>query len=165
MVAGMSSPDGPFDLPYSFSNPWLVNLSVRLFSVTVRTTLSGAPSGTSASISRVTVTRAPMRPERWEMTSSAIWLASRPTAGGVELYRAVEPGGLLRARGVGGAAGGLRFPNPAPQFSPARLRLSGSGRAPRFPPAGPLPEESPCPIPRGGSQTASRVRPPSGTMP
>ncbi|MHB1723560.1 MAG: hypothetical protein ACYCT3_11860 [Acidiferrobacter sp.] len=28
---------------YSFSNPWLVNVNVRLFSVTVRTTASGAP--------------------------------------------------------------------------------------------------------------------------
>src|SRR5437016_5259743 len=38
---------------YSFSNPWLVNLSVRLFSVTVRTTWSGAPEGISASTSSV----------------------------------------------------------------------------------------------------------------
>ena len=28
----------PASSPYSFSNPWLVNFSVRLFSVTVRTT-------------------------------------------------------------------------------------------------------------------------------
>jgi hypothetical protein len=41
---------------HSVSNPWLVNLSVRLFSVTMRTTFSGAPSGTVASISSVTVT-------------------------------------------------------------------------------------------------------------
>jgi hypothetical protein len=36
---------------YSVSKPWLVNLSVRLFSVTVRTTWSGAPDGISASTS------------------------------------------------------------------------------------------------------------------
>jgi hypothetical protein len=35
-----------------------LNLSVRAFSDTVRTTLSGAPSGNSASISNVTLTRA-----------------------------------------------------------------------------------------------------------
>jgi hypothetical protein len=49
---------------YSFSNPRLVNFSVRLFSVTVRTTWSGAPDGISAWISSVTVTFAPTRPER-----------------------------------------------------------------------------------------------------
>ena len=35
---------------HSFSNPWSVNFSVRLFSVTMRTTLSGAPAGIWASI-------------------------------------------------------------------------------------------------------------------
>lgn len=39
---------------YSRSNPWLENLSVRVFSVTVRTMFSGTPSGTVASISSVT---------------------------------------------------------------------------------------------------------------
>src|SRR5215471_768251 len=38
------------------SNPWLSNLSVRQFSVTVRTTFSGAPDGISASISSETFT-------------------------------------------------------------------------------------------------------------
>lgn len=38
--------------PYSFSKPWLVNFSDRLFSVTVRTTCSGAPEGISASKSQ-----------------------------------------------------------------------------------------------------------------
>ena len=33
---------------YSTSNPWVVNFSVRLFSVTVRTTESGTPDGISA---------------------------------------------------------------------------------------------------------------------
>lgn len=33
---------------YSFSNPWLVNLSVRQFSPTVRTVPSGTPEGTLA---------------------------------------------------------------------------------------------------------------------
>jgi len=60
-------------------SPWLSNFSARLFSVTVRTTLPGVPSGTSASISSVTVTSAPTSPERWATTSSAIRLASRPT--------------------------------------------------------------------------------------
>src|SRR2546422_5610756 len=64
---------------YSFSNPWLVNLSVRLFSVTVRTTCSGAPEGISASTSSVTLTFAPTRPDRCAITSSATRLASRPT--------------------------------------------------------------------------------------
>ena len=49
---------------YSVSKPWLVNLSVRLFSVTVRTTWSGAPDGMSAVISSVTVTFAPTRLDR-----------------------------------------------------------------------------------------------------
>src|SRR4051794_5361481 len=47
---------------YSLSKPWVVNFSVRLFSVTVRTTLSGVPFGISASNSRVTVTVEPIRP-------------------------------------------------------------------------------------------------------
>src|SRR6266498_4389650 len=49
---------------YSFSNPWLLNFSVRPFSVTVRTTCSDAPSGILASISSVTVTFAPTLPVR-----------------------------------------------------------------------------------------------------
>ena len=68
--------------PYSLSNPWLVNLSVRLFSVTVRTTWSGTPAGTSASISSVTRTDDPMSPTRCVMTSSVILLASRPARAG-----------------------------------------------------------------------------------
>ena len=43
---------------YSSSNPLTSNFSVRLFSVTVRTTCSGAPSGMFASISSVTLTAA-----------------------------------------------------------------------------------------------------------
>src|SRR6267154_2618982 len=47
-------------LLYSVSKPLLLpNFSVRLFSVTVRTTLSGAPVGICASISRVTRTDDP----------------------------------------------------------------------------------------------------------
>src|SRR4030095_1247969 len=63
---------------YSLSNPWLVNLSVRLFSVTVRTTFSGTPPGISASISSVTRTDDPTHPTRCVMTSSAIRLPPRP---------------------------------------------------------------------------------------
>jgi hypothetical protein len=44
---------------------------VRLFSVTVHTTFSGAPASIAASISRVTFTEDPTSPERCEMTSSA----------------------------------------------------------------------------------------------
>ena len=44
---------------YSFSKEWVVNLRVRAFSVTVRTVVSGAPSGIWAWISRVTSTVAP----------------------------------------------------------------------------------------------------------
>ena len=62
--------------------PWLVNFRVRLFSVTVRTTLSGAPAGISASISSVTRTEEPMSPTRCVMTSSVILLASRPARAG-----------------------------------------------------------------------------------
>ena len=74
-----TSPVAPSARYQDSSNPWLANLRVRLFSVTVLTTFSGAPSGISASISRVTMTSAPTRPERLEITSSAIWPASRPT--------------------------------------------------------------------------------------
>jgi len=63
---------------YSSSNPWDANLSAAAFSVTVRTTFSGAPSGIRASISRVTVTSAPGSPARCATTSSATRLASRP---------------------------------------------------------------------------------------
>ncbi len=52
------------ELLYSSSNPLTSNFSVRLFSVTVRTTCSGAPSGMSASISSVTLTLEPIRPDR-----------------------------------------------------------------------------------------------------
>src|SRR5947208_3713983 len=57
---------------YSSSKPWLVNLSVRLFSVTTRTTCSGAPEGISASISRVTRTFDPTRPARSEEHTSEL---------------------------------------------------------------------------------------------
>src|SRR4051812_37792692 len=52
-------------IPYSVSKPLLLaNFSVLPFSVTVRTTLSDAPAGMSASISRVTRTVEPTRPTR-----------------------------------------------------------------------------------------------------
>lgn len=55
--------DHPF--PYSVSKPLLLaNFRVRLFSVTVRTTLSGAPPGISASISKVTRTDEPTKPSK-----------------------------------------------------------------------------------------------------
>jgi len=57
---------------YSLSNPELSNFNVRQFSVTVRTTLSGAPEGISASISSVTVTLAPRRPLKCWTTALAI---------------------------------------------------------------------------------------------
>jgi len=69
---------------YSLSNPWLVNFKVRLFSVTARTTFSGAPSGISASISNVTRTDEPTSPTKCEIISSAILLASRPARSGVK---------------------------------------------------------------------------------
>jgi hypothetical protein len=65
--------------PYSFSNPKLRNRNVRLFSETVRTRSSGAPSVSCAWISSVTVTLAPTWPARCWMTSSAIYPASRET--------------------------------------------------------------------------------------
>jgi hypothetical protein len=64
MHACISTDNPAHQLRYSVSKPLLVNFSVRLFSVTVRTTLSGAPSGISASISRVTRTDDPTRPTR-----------------------------------------------------------------------------------------------------
>jgi hypothetical protein len=79
MHACISTDNPAHQLCYSVSKPLLVNFSVRLFSVTVRTTLSGAPSGISASISRVTRTDEPTRPTRRVTTSSAIQPASRPT--------------------------------------------------------------------------------------
>jgi hypothetical protein len=47
-------------IAHSVSNPWLSNFSVRLFSVTVRTSWSVAPLGSRASISIVTVISAPI---------------------------------------------------------------------------------------------------------
>ena len=116
---------------YSLSNPWLVNFSVRLFSVTVRTTWSGAPAGISASISSVTVTFAPTRPARCAMTSSAMRLASRPTRVGVERDRAVE---ALRAAvcGAGAAVGSRLRPGPGggrPFAADGRVRRASHPRA------------------------------------
>ena len=71
--------------PYSRSKPLSSNFNVRLFSVTMRITLSGAPSGISASISMVILTFAPNSPDRWAITSSAIVLASRPSLVGFSL--------------------------------------------------------------------------------
>ena len=56
---------------YSDSNPLSSNFNVRVFSLTVLTTCSGAPCGMSASISRVSFTSAPRSPARWAITSSA----------------------------------------------------------------------------------------------
>src|ERR1035438_2737678 len=64
---------------YSFSKEWVVNLSVRAFSITVRTVVSGAPSGIWAWISRVTSTVAPACKAKCWTISSAILPASRPT--------------------------------------------------------------------------------------
>jgi hypothetical protein len=47
--------------------------------VTILTTLSGTLSGTEAAISSVTLTSAPSTPDKWAITSSAIFPASRPT--------------------------------------------------------------------------------------
>lgn len=63
---------------YSFSNPLLVNFSVRAFSVTARTTWSGAPSGTVAWISRITVTVDHLSPSMCATTSCVMRLASQP---------------------------------------------------------------------------------------
>jgi hypothetical protein len=49
---------------YRSSNPWTLNFSVRLFSVTIRTTSSGTPSGTFTEISSVTSTSAPGKAAR-----------------------------------------------------------------------------------------------------
>ena len=83
---------------YSFSNPCDENLSTRPFSVTVRTTWSGAPAEISASTSSVTVTWAPTSPQRWAMTSSAMPAEIAPDAGGVEGDRAVVAPGLRHCR-------------------------------------------------------------------
>ena len=52
------------------SQSLLSELQRSALSVTVRTTLSGAPEGISASISSVTATVEPTRPNRWAMTST-----------------------------------------------------------------------------------------------
>ena len=57
-----SRPDVP--LPHSSSKECTSKLSVRLFSLTARTTCSGAPLGIRAWMSRVTVTSAPTSPAR-----------------------------------------------------------------------------------------------------
>src|SRR5262249_47191262 len=94
--------------PHSLSNPWLVNLSVRLFSVTVRATLSGTPAGISASISSVTRTEDPMSPTRSVMTSSVILLASRPARAGSSVTVPCKRWGLDGVAGPGaGTAGGV----------------------------------------------------------
>ena len=49
---------------YSLSKPLSSNFNVRLFSVTIRTTCSGVPSGMSTSISRVSLTLAPITPDK-----------------------------------------------------------------------------------------------------
>ena len=49
---------------YAVSKPLSLKFRVRLFSVTIRTTCSGAPSGMLASISRVSFTSAPSRPAK-----------------------------------------------------------------------------------------------------
>jgi hypothetical protein len=67
------------ELDYSFSKPWDVNFSVRRFSVTIRTTVSGVPVGMVAAISNVTFTDEPIK---WAITSSAIRVVSRPTLAG-----------------------------------------------------------------------------------
>ena len=73
----------PLSPSYSVSKPLLLpNFSVLLFSVTVRTTLSGTPAAMSASISKIIFTLEPTSPTRWVITSSAILLASRPTRAG-----------------------------------------------------------------------------------
>ena len=54
----------PYGRCYSSSKPLSSNLRVRLFSVTVRTTCSGVPSGMLASISKVSRTSAPTNPAR-----------------------------------------------------------------------------------------------------
>ena len=59
------------------SNPELSNFRVRQFSVTVRTTLSGAPEGISASISMVMFTLASSKPARCATTELAIVSTSR----------------------------------------------------------------------------------------
>ena len=67
---------------YSSSKPWDVNLRVRPFSVTVRTTWSGAPSGMCAAMSSVTSTCAPRRATRCCTISSAMRPASRARRSG-----------------------------------------------------------------------------------
>ena len=71
--------------PYSLSKPLSSNFKVRLFSVTIRTTCSGVPSGMSTSISRVSLTLAPITPDKWgdHLISYHAGVASQ--SGGVEL--------------------------------------------------------------------------------
>ena len=117
------------DPDHSSSNPWLVNLSVRAFSVTVRTTLSGTPEGTSASISSVTVTFAPTRPARWAMTSSAMRPASAPGRTGFRVTVPWKRAGCFVGGGVGPSMGGVsgRRPGGGVGPEPGGMSMSSVG--------------------------------------
>ena len=91
---------GPRDC-YSRSNPALLNFRVRLFSVTVRTTCSGAPSGMSASIS--SQRHAHVRPdEAGEMGNHLVGDTARGAAGAgrVEGHAAVKARERRRGRRI-----------------------------------------------------------------
>lgn len=124
-------------LGYSASKSWLVNPSVRPFSVTVRTTFSGTPSGIWASSSSVTFTVAPTKPG--EVDDHLVGDPARVTAdsGGVEHNRPWErhgagvagdsPLGVTGSTGRSPSGGNVRLCLAAP------LRRSAVERRPVSP--------------------------------
>src|SRR5437879_4609166 len=108
-----------------------MSFNVRLFSVTVRTTASGTPAWTSASISSVTVTRDPTRPARCaiiHLIGNAPRIA--PHTGGVQRtvpwnrFGFPTPAGGTTAPGTAPApavpgCGAVSAPSDAPAAAPA----------------------------------------------
>ena len=110
---------------YSRSKPWSSNFSVRLFSVTVRTTWSGAPPGNVG----LDLQRHPdvAAHEAGEMADHFVGDPARVAAGAgrIERHAAVEAG---RGRGAG------RFPNRRSRSWSRDWRSRSSVSSPRWPP-------------------------------
>jgi len=108
-----------------------LNLSVRAFSDTVRTTLPGAPSGSSASISRVTLTRAPICPVPLQVRLARVGLPRRQQPGhhllhlGADLARRLAGGAVTRIQVLRQhpVAEGRVVPGQVGAVAPRRRRL------------------------------------------
>lgn len=137
---------------YSVSNPWVVNFSVRQFSVTRRWMVSGTAPGTFASISSVTRTSAPGIAARWAMTSWAILPVSAPAR---HASRGTHPwkqrGGQARL-GAGPASPVPRAPGSLPSTRVLVRRRPGQRAVVRCRAVGELPQ-----VARGGPLVRSRT--------